>query len=155
MGDDVAATAVGVGSNRLPVAEGHDHQKGYHDDRDPHQVAETRLAASQQDEHARARRIRNRRHHVGREDRQGLPFRQTLGELRVGWQRRSEQSRADRGATPAPNGARGLGLELGFEVAGADVAEVTGVRTIDYDPAVPQFSTAERVLVSHWRRDSS
>ena len=84
VGHDVAAAAVGIGPDRLAIAEGDDDQQGDDDDGQPEDVLEAVLAGADQDEHHGAGRVGDGGHHVRREDRQGLPLGQALGQLRGG-----------------------------------------------------------------------
>jgi hypothetical protein len=63
-----------------------------------------------------------------------------------------EQHAAQRRHSALLGRTRSLGLELGFEDAGSQVAEISGVRPIDDYPAIADLSALQGPWVSHlWR----
>ena len=117
MRHDVAAAAVRIRPDRLPVAERHDEQQQHDHDRDRHQVVEGVPARAEQDEHAGPACIGHRRHHVRGEDRQRLPLGQPLGQFGGGRERAAEQKTSNRRHAALLGGARSLGFQLGLEDA--------------------------------------
>ena len=91
MGDDVAAAPVRVGPDRLAIGEGHEDQQADDEQGDRDQVAERQRARREKGEHARLGGVGHRRHHVAREDGEGLPFREALLELLARRQDAAEQ----------------------------------------------------------------
>ena len=139
VGHDVAAAALGIGADRLPVGEGHQEQQADDQERDRHQVRKSHRADREQREHARLGRVGDRAHHVAGEDGQCLPLRQALLKLLVRREDPPEHEPPRVIAEARGTAVRLDGGDLGDERALGPVPEVAGLRPVDHRPAVAEL----------------
>ena len=94
-GDEVAARAVRIGPDRLPVAGGDDREDRADHDRERHREADRTDAGDDEDPHHLLGRIGRRADVVAAEDRERLQLREPLVLLALGADRAADEDRAD------------------------------------------------------------
>ena len=101
--DEVAARAPRIGSDRLPVARGHDGQDGADHDGERHRQADRPDPGDDEDAHHLLGRIGRRADVVAAEHRQRLQLRKALVLLPLGADRAPDQERAHRAKPARPS----------------------------------------------------
>ena len=131
----------------------HQRQQADDSERNRQQPHERVGACGEQSEEACLRRVRDRRHHVGREHGQRLPLREALGDLGLGRKRTAEECLTKSGSRAPQRGRRFLGSEFGAQNARGRVTEVAGRGALDADAPVANPSAPEwRLLGRRLRR---
>ena len=150
-GDDVAAAAVRVGPDRLPVGHDDDREDGHDERRDGQREPECAGPGGQQGEQDRLGRVGHRRQVVAAEDGQRLDLGQALGGLLVVGEGPPEHRPPDAGQR-ATEGLVGLdGRRPRDDEAVADVAKVGGRGRLDLDAAIRPVA-ARSLVGSRGRR---
>ena len=120
MRDDVGAATAGIGLDGLAVREGDNRQQQRNGGGDGEAVVQGARARKEQDEEDLFGRIRRRREHVRRKDRERLGFRQALvDQLRCG-ERAAEYDALDRLDCALDASARPAAHLSGRDVTGSD-----------------------------------